>query len=36
MNKLLLFLLQGESEMANYYSEKQIKKAREIDLLTYL
>lgn len=28
--------MRGESEMAKYYSEKQIEKAREMNLLTYL
>ena len=33
---MLLLFWEGENEMATYYSEKQIEKARSIDLLTYL
>jgi hypothetical protein len=34
--KSALFDWEGENEMATYYSEKQIEKARAMDLLTYL
>ena len=33
---MLLLFWEGENEMATYYSEQQIEKARSIDLLTYL